>query len=121
MRKWTDPSRPERENVMQPSDRHCLLADYRRYLATPHWSRMRNLTIERAHNECALSTGPEHGGARHVHHRNYDRLGREWPEDLCVLCWKCHRKFHDTIEDGLLLEQQILLPLAFIAERDSTD
>lgn len=34
-----------------------------------------------------------------VHHRNYHNFGgNETAEDLEVLCWGCHREFHETEE-----------------------
>jgi 5-methylcytosine-specific restriction endonuclease McrA len=33
-----------------------------------------------------------------THHRTYENLGCEQPEDLIVLCRKCHEKFHDKME-----------------------
>lgn len=29
----------------------------------------------------------------HVHHRTYERLGEELPEDLVVLCEVCHEAY----------------------------
>jgi hypothetical protein len=29
-----------------------------------------------------------------VHHLNYERVGCEFDEDLCILCNKCHTKVH---------------------------
>lgn len=29
-----------------------------------------------------------------MHHWMYERLGRERPEDLSVVCWPCHQALH---------------------------
>lgn len=29
-----------------------------------------------------------------LHHRTYERLGYELPEDVELLCWNCHRREH---------------------------
>jgi hypothetical protein len=31
-----------------------------------------------------------------VHHKTYERLGREWDQDLAVLCVACHEAKHQT-------------------------
>jgi hypothetical protein len=35
-----------------------------------------------------------------VHHRTYERLGEEVPEDLTVLCLSCHNQWHRGIIPG---------------------
>jgi hypothetical protein len=67
---------------------------YSLYLQTPHWQAMRQATWERCGNRCQLCNSQD---GLHVHHRTYENLGRENPEDLIVLCSKCHAKFHDKL------------------------
>jgi len=38
-----------------------------------------------------------------VHHKTYDRLGREWMSDLAVLCNDCHGIVHGILPDDLFL------------------
>lgn len=46
---------------------------------------------------CASTTRLE------VHHNTYDRVGKEGPYDLVVLCHECHRKYHGHMnEDDLM-------------------
>lgn len=65
---------------------------YRDYLQTAHWELTRSLALERAGHRCQLCNGLK--GGLNVHHRTYERLGAELPEDLIVLCRDCHRIFH---------------------------
>jgi 5-methylcytosine-specific restriction endonuclease McrA len=62
--------------------------DYRAYLRSPHWRRTRKEALIRAEGRCE-----ECGEAKRrleVHHKTYERLGAELPEDLLVLCQDCH-------------------------------
>ncbi len=65
--------------------------DYDAYLKTEHWQKMRTLALDRALQRCQVCNSPD---ALDVHHRTYDRLGHELPEDLTVLCGRCHTLFH---------------------------
>lgn len=71
--------------------------DYKKYLKTKHWRKMRNAAFKIADYKCQLcySDGAFIKGGLHVHHRTYERLGKERQSDLTVLCKKCHEKFHD--------------------------
>jgi len=68
-----------------------MTIDYLEYLQTPEWAAKRQDAIKRARYRCQVCN---HGGKLHVHHRTYDRLGNEDPEDLTVLCSICHTLFH---------------------------
>ena len=80
---------------------------YQAYLNSPHWrsaraagQRCESVFRFRLHvrsspyqdqlqrRRCPQTRGLE------VHHRNYERLGRERPEDLVVLCRRCHKLEH---------------------------
>lgn len=67
-------------------------ATYAEYLLTEHWQYMRQRMLARARYACNFC-----GCNRqlHVHHRTYERIGRERPEDLVVLCAECHSSVHD--------------------------
>ncbi len=64
---------------------------YAEYLASPHWLETRAAAIARAGGRCALC--PREGVPLEVHHRSYERLGEELPEDLTVLCGLCHQTY----------------------------
>ncbi|MDP1846462.1 MAG: winged helix-turn-helix domain-containing protein [Solirubrobacteraceae bacterium] len=65
---------------------------YRDYLRTPEWRVTRAATLERAGHSCSLDV--THTDALEVHHRTYERRGRELASDLVVLCHACHLVHH---------------------------
>jgi hypothetical protein len=58
------------------------------YLRSEAWQRRRRAALERAGWRCRACG--QRGGSLDVHHLTYCRLGHELPEDLCVLCRRCH-------------------------------
>lgn len=73
----------------QPTERQ---RQYREeYLRSPHWRSTRLGALERAGHRCQVCNAAQR---LDVHHRTYERLGRERPEDLTVLCRTCHETFH---------------------------
>jgi hypothetical protein len=84
-------------------------AEYQRYLRSPHWQKVRAAALARAGNRCqgVIDVWPERpdrswptrcGQTRglQVHHKTYERLGREAPQDVFVLCDACHEAEHFT-------------------------
>jgi hypothetical protein len=70
--------------------------DRQRYYKCAWWKHTRQAAIERANSRC------EHCESIYnlqVHHLTYERLGKEIPEDLQVLCFECHRQAHS--KEGL--------------------
>lgn len=63
---------------------------YRLYLKTQHWKRIRALALDRYGDSCVLCNQRPVD----VHHRTYERLGRERLDDLVVLCDPCHATYH---------------------------
>ena len=64
---------------------------YHRYLASDHWKAKADEAKGRAGNKC------ERCGSRkwlEVHHKTYKKVYRERPQDLEVLCSRCHRNHH---------------------------
>lgn len=70
--------------------------EYAQYLASEHWLERRKQAIELAHHECERCELPRwvasliYDQDLHVHHLNYQNRGNEQPEDLEVLCRRCH-------------------------------
>jgi 5-methylcytosine-specific restriction endonuclease McrA len=64
---------------------------YGEYLQTPEWRERRDQALDRAGYRCQVCNS---GRNLHVHHRTYERRGRELPGDLTVLCSGCHSLFH---------------------------
>jgi hypothetical protein len=67
---------------------------YVEYLRTPHWQEVREAALKTADYRCQVCYSPE---KVQVHHRTYDRRGRELPSDVTVLCADCHGRFHDKL------------------------
>jgi len=76
--------------------------DYKEYLKTIHWQRMRHQVLKRAGNKCQVC---KHDSELNVHHNNYANLWDEQPEDLIVLCKSCHELYH-----GVLPEEPAEIP-----------
>ena len=66
--------------------------NYEDYLKTPAWRLQRIRAIKRARGRCQACNSSK---SLHVHHRTYERLGHEDPEDLTVFCDNCHKLFHN--------------------------
>ena len=64
---------------------------YSEYLQTAAWEETRQAALQRSGGHCALC--PREGVPLEVHHRTYERLGEELPEDLTVLCSICHEVY----------------------------
>jgi len=69
-------------------DRH---PDYFEYIQSPSWKRRADAAKKRAGYRCQVCNSPDRLEA---HHRTYERLGHERPDDITVLCAKHHRQFH---------------------------
>jgi len=68
-------------------------SDYEAYLGSLWWKEQREKALERAKHRCQLCNRDYN---LQVHHRTYERLGCEEPEDLTVLCKSCHQWFHQN-------------------------
>lgn len=64
---------------------------YEAYLRTREWRQRRDDALRRAKWTCERC--PAQRGLQ-VHHKTYERLGNERPEDLQVLCVTCHEGHH---------------------------
>jgi hypothetical protein len=65
--------------------------DYREYLQSSSWLEKRKAAIARAEGRCQLCNSTSQ---LQVHHRTYERVGDERPQDLVTLCDSCHYWFH---------------------------
>lgn len=70
---------------------------YKEYLQSAHWQITRRDALDRADWACQLCNSDSN---LNVHHRTYERLKRERPSDLIVLCRDCHAKFHDKLAEN---------------------
>lgn len=93
---------------MDPSIRTPHARDfYLHYLNSAEWRKTRNAALQRGGWRCDRC-----GRKRdlNVHHRSYERLGAEWPDDLEVLCADCHEGEH--IEQLERSDSRIYLKIA---------
>ena len=65
---------------------------YSEYIKSPEWNRRRQVALKIAEYRCQLCNSPDE---LTVHHRSYEHLGAEKYTDLIVLCWPCHKLFHE--------------------------
>lgn len=63
------------------------------YLHSPEWQRLRNQIYQRDQS-CRLCGSTDH---LNVHHRHYRSLANEHPNDLVLLCYKCHSDLHASL------------------------
>ena len=67
--------------------------DYHAYLNSDAWKQKRSIALRGAEYRCQVCN---RDGQLDVHHRTYERLGNELPQDLVVLCRECHQLFHSN-------------------------
>jgi hypothetical protein len=108
-----DPTVPDRAVPMGTSADHSTIPDrhppsatspssaaardfYLAYLNSPAWRVTRNRALRLANWRCRRCEGKRD---LQVHHLTYERLGREWDQDLEVLCDSCHRGEHLEVGD----------------------
>ena len=63
---------------------------YHTYIRSDAWKIKATAAKERADWKCQVCNRPKHEVVLDAHHRTYERLGRELPEDITVLCRDCH-------------------------------
>lgn len=80
-----------------PSREQELKRMGRLYYDTPEWKLIRKFMLRLSNHQCSICKS---GSRLNVHHKTYEHFGDEWPQDLTVLCRKCHAKFHDKLEDA---------------------
>ncbi|MHB8641403.1 MAG: hypothetical protein ACYDA3_00730 [Gaiellaceae bacterium] len=88
-----------REEILAARNRAMLEAPkapafkewYREYLQSPEWRTRAAAAKARFGNRCALCNSD---GPLEAHHRTYERIGEELPEDLIPLCADCHGAYH---------------------------
>lgn len=85
-----------------------IYRDYRDYINSPEWARIRRLVLNRAHGLCE---GCGESKATQVHHLHYRHFKREFLFELVALCSTCHSRLHDNSalsEDDLAKLDQAL-------------
>jgi 5-methylcytosine-specific restriction endonuclease McrA len=75
-----------RLNASDANEMSNWRAKYNAYMRSEEWQRMREYIFELRDGICEFCGDP----ATEIHHRTYERLGRELPIDLQALCKECH-------------------------------
>jgi hypothetical protein len=63
------------------------------YLNTIHWSKIRDIIIDRDKSTCTCCKKIL-ANDKHIHHLTYKRVGKEKLNDLVLLCKECHEIKH---------------------------
>ena len=69
--------------------------EYREYMSSSTWKHKRKNAMKRVSHQCQLCGFRTHAANLVVHHNSYTNFGHEKPEDLTVLCERCHRGLHE--------------------------
>lgn len=69
-----------------------VFVDYQEYIKSKLWAKKREAARKRAGFKCELCYKPKN---LNVHHKTYEHLGDERPNELICLCRGCHKKFHN--------------------------
>jgi 5-methylcytosine-specific restriction endonuclease McrA len=74
--------------------------NYYEYIVSDEWRTKAIEAKKRAGWKCQVCNKPGTALTLKAHHRTYERLGHENPEDITVLCSGCHEKFHDILPEN---------------------
>jgi|GEM_PF-2903918 len=67
--------------------------NYYAYIASEEWRQRAHAAKQRAGNRCQVCNRPSGEVMLNAHHRTYERLGNEHPDDITVLCRDCHELY----------------------------
>lgn len=81
-------------SVMAGAEKPINRPDYQEYIRSSEWIAKAKRAKLEAGQRCQ-SCGSDDRRLQ-VHHLNYGRLGEERPDDLIVLCGRCHRGEHSV-------------------------
>lgn len=67
--------------------------DYQEYIHSKEWKRKAYVAKLRVDWRCQVCNKHSNDIQLDAHHRTYERLGKELPEDITVLCRNCHELY----------------------------
>ena len=74
-----------------------------------HWAHIRRIALLRDGQACRTCwKSAKDGHSLECHHRHYDNWGRERPEDVVILCNRCHDLFTSDIRQARYEFQQTM-------------
>ncbi len=66
--------------------------NYDAYMDSPEWRALKIAIIKERGRYCQRCGGLPN--TIYLHHLTYKRFGREWHQDLVLVCFECHKKEH---------------------------
>lgn len=69
---------------------------YEEYIKSQEWREKAEEAKAKAGNRCQVCNRSRAEVQLDAHHRTYERLGNELPEDITVLCRDCHQLYEDS-------------------------
>lgn len=73
-----------------------MSVDYYSYIQSEEWRQRANAAKHRAGHRCQVCNRPSRDVTLDAHHRTYERLGNEDPDDITVLCRNCHELYETS-------------------------
>ncbi len=70
-----------------------MRVDYHEYINSPEWRKRADAAKHRAGYRCQVCNRSSRDVILDAHHRTYEKLGNEAPEDITVLCRDCHELY----------------------------
>lgn len=67
--------------------------NYYKYIRSPEWKKKAEEAKAKSGNRCQVCNKSRAEAQLDAHHRTYERLGHERPEDITVLCRSCHELY----------------------------
>ena len=91
--------------------------DYRTYIESDEWKFKAKAMKWIAGNRCQVCNSSDK--RLDTHHRTYDNLGNETPQDLVVLCSNCHGLYHQN--DKGHKSRKVTYPVSYYLDLKGTD
>lgn len=85
-----------KEFILQKEQETQKSVRYQEYLKSTTWRKRAEEAKARAGNRCQICNRSRAEVQLEAHHRTYERLGNELPEDITVLCRDCHQLYEDN-------------------------
>jgi hypothetical protein len=70
-----------------------MRVEYYAYINSKEWRQRADEAKRRAGYRCQVCNEPSPKVILNAHHRTYERLGHEHPDDITVLCRDCHELY----------------------------
>lgn len=71
-----------------------MFTEYYTYIKSKEWFDLKIDIIQKRGCLCEVCKKPKNPAALQLHHLSYKRLFNELPQDLLLICRKCHMKEH---------------------------